>query len=138
MYSTAYILWTFTWFVHFELPFRLKGTEKIHSERFSKFPSNIYSILYEFPHCVPSQAVKSFFKFNAIAMVSNKNADICIYTFRRIKSRQRFNCIIKTPEAWLRQPCPYPFHFLHPYTSYCSRNSHFHFDKKLQAAIISL
>ena len=28
MYSTAYNLWTFTWFVHFELPFRLKGTEK--------------------------------------------------------------------------------------------------------------
>ena len=24
MYSTAYNLWTFTWFVHFELPFRLK------------------------------------------------------------------------------------------------------------------
>ena len=29
MYSTAYNLWTFTWFVYFELPFRLKGTEKI-------------------------------------------------------------------------------------------------------------
>jgi len=42
MYSTAYNLWTFTWFVHFEL----KGTEKIHTERFSKFPSNIYSILF--------------------------------------------------------------------------------------------
>ena len=51
MYSTAYNLWTFTWFVHFELPFRLKGTEKIHTERFSKFPSNIYSILYD---CRPS------------------------------------------------------------------------------------
>ena len=37
MYSTAYNLWTFTWFVHFELPFRLKGTDKIHTERFSKF-----------------------------------------------------------------------------------------------------
>ena len=46
MYSTAYNLWTFTWFVHFKLPFRLKGTEKIHTERFSKFHSNIYSILY--------------------------------------------------------------------------------------------
>ena len=46
MYSTAYNLWTFTWFVHFELPFWLKGTEKIHTERFFKFPSNIYSILY--------------------------------------------------------------------------------------------
>ena len=46
MYSTAYNLWTFTWFLHFELPFRLKGTDKIHTERFSKFPSNIYSILY--------------------------------------------------------------------------------------------
>ena len=48
MYFTAYNLWTFTWFVHFELPFRLKGTEKIHTERFFKFPSNIYSILYAF------------------------------------------------------------------------------------------
>jgi len=37
MYSTAYNLWTFTWFVHFELPFRLKGTDKIHTEGFSKF-----------------------------------------------------------------------------------------------------
>ena len=46
MYSTANNLWTFTWFVHFELPFRLKGTEKIHTERFFKLPSNIYSILY--------------------------------------------------------------------------------------------
>ena len=46
MYSTAHNLWTFTWFVHFELPFRLKGTEKIHTQRFFKFPSNIYSILY--------------------------------------------------------------------------------------------
>ena len=40
-------MWTFTWFVHFELPFRLKGTEKIHTEKFSKFPSNIYSILFD-------------------------------------------------------------------------------------------
>ena len=43
MLSTAHNLWTFTWFVHFELPFRLKGTEKI--KRLSKFPSNTYSIL---------------------------------------------------------------------------------------------
>jgi len=49
VYSTAYVFWTFTWFVHFELPYRLKGTEKIHTERFSKFPSNIYSILYRYP-----------------------------------------------------------------------------------------
>ena len=48
MYSTAHNLWTFTWFVQFELPFRLKGTEKIHTERFFKFPSNIYSILYAY------------------------------------------------------------------------------------------
>ena len=30
----------------FELPFWLKETEKIHTKRFFKFPSNIYSILY--------------------------------------------------------------------------------------------
>ena len=47
MYSTAYNLWTFTWFVHFELPFRLKGTDKINTEGLSKFHSNIYSILFE-------------------------------------------------------------------------------------------
>ena len=41
MYSTAYILWTFTWFVHFEVPFRLKGTDKIHTKGLSKFHSNI-------------------------------------------------------------------------------------------------
>ena len=45
MYSTAYNLWTF---VHFELPFRLKGTEKNHTEGISKFHSNIYSILFGF------------------------------------------------------------------------------------------
>ena len=32
--------------MYFELPFRLKRTEKIHTERFFKFPSNIYAILY--------------------------------------------------------------------------------------------
>ena len=48
MYSTAYNLWTFTWFLHFELPFRLKGIDKIYTEGLSKFPSNIYSILYGF------------------------------------------------------------------------------------------
>ena len=46
MYSISYNLWTFTWFVHFKLPFRLKGTEKIHIEG---FPSNIYSILCTWP-----------------------------------------------------------------------------------------
>ena len=43
---TAYIFWTFTWFVHFEPPFRPKGTDKIHTEGLSKFHSNIYSILF--------------------------------------------------------------------------------------------
>ena len=46
MYSTPYNLWTFTWYVHFELPFRLKGTDKIHTKGLSKFHSNIYSILF--------------------------------------------------------------------------------------------
>ena len=46
MYSTAYNLWTFTWFVHFELPFRLKETEKIHTEGLPEFHSNIYFILF--------------------------------------------------------------------------------------------
>ena len=38
--------------IHFELPFRLKGTEKIHAEELSKFPSNIYSILFVPVSCV--------------------------------------------------------------------------------------
>ena len=46
MYSTAYNLWIFTWFVHFELPFRLKGTDKIHTKVLFKFHSNIYYILF--------------------------------------------------------------------------------------------
>ena len=46
MYSTAYNLWTFTWFVHFELPFRLKGTDKIHTEGLPKFHSNIHYIFF--------------------------------------------------------------------------------------------
>jgi len=45
--SFAHNLWTFTWFEHFELPFRLKGTDKIHSEGLSKFHSNICSILFD-------------------------------------------------------------------------------------------
>ena len=44
--KTAYNLWTFTWFEHFKLPFRLKGTDKIHTEGISKFHFNIYSILF--------------------------------------------------------------------------------------------
>ena len=31
-----------------ELPFRLKGTDKIHAEGMFKFPSNIYSVLFEY------------------------------------------------------------------------------------------
>ena len=59
MYSTAHNLWTFTWFVHFELPFRLKGTKKIHTEKFFKLPSNIYSILYVFNIEYPEVAIPS-------------------------------------------------------------------------------
>ena len=65
MYSTAYNLWTFTWFVHFELPFRLKGTDKI---QISKFLSNIYSILfvpncssYKYCHCYNFVSIKYCF-----------------------------------------------------------------------------
>ena len=82
--------------------------------------------------------VKRYSRFSSLMSLPwfQTKTQICVFTFRRIKSRQRFNFIIKRPVARLRQPCPYPFHFLHPYTSYCCRNSHFHFDKKLQAAII--
>ena len=40
--------------------FRLKGTEKIHTKRFAKFPSSIYSILYatNFFVCFPCDLKK--------------------------------------------------------------------------------
>ena len=41
MYSTAYNLWTF---VNFELPFRLKGNDKIHTEGFQN--STLIYILF--------------------------------------------------------------------------------------------
>ena len=47
--------------MYFELPFRLKGTEKIHTERFSKLPSNIYSILYGYQVAKLSQDYKRFY-----------------------------------------------------------------------------
>ena len=99
MYSTAFNLWTFTWFVHFELLFRLKGTEKIHTERFSEFPFNIYSILYVWNTFNTLQqgpffanaANYSFFLFCWIFRKSNKhetrklcNVHCTLYTFDSI------------------------------------------------------
>jgi len=52
MYSTAYNLWTFAWFAHLELPFRLKGTEKSHTEGLAKLNSNIYSFLFVYKETV--------------------------------------------------------------------------------------
>ena len=40
LWCTAYNLWTFIWIVHFELLFRLKGTEQIY------FPSILISVLW--------------------------------------------------------------------------------------------
>jgi len=44
---TAYNLWTFTWIVHSELPFRLNGTDKIHTKELLKFHSmyNQFSVV---------------------------------------------------------------------------------------------
>ena len=39
VWCTVYNLWTFTWSVHFELPFRLEGTDIIHTEGLFKFLS---------------------------------------------------------------------------------------------------
>ena len=44
LWCTTFNLWTFSWTVHFELLFRLKGTEQIHTEG-SYFPSIIISVL---------------------------------------------------------------------------------------------
>ena len=39
-------MWTFTRIVHIELPFMLKGTDKIHNEGLAKFPSNLFYPLW--------------------------------------------------------------------------------------------
>ena len=66
VYLTALKISKF-WFVHFELPFRLKGTEKIHTERFFKFLSNIYSILYVFnPYSVCALNSKAWARFGSL------------------------------------------------------------------------
>jgi len=43
IYSTEYLR-----DLNSELPFRLKGTDKIHTEGLTKFHSNIYSIFFAF------------------------------------------------------------------------------------------
>jgi len=43
---TVHNLWTFTWIVHFELLFKLKGTEQIHTYGFSYFPSILIYVLW--------------------------------------------------------------------------------------------
>ena len=45
VWCTVYNLSTFTWIVHFELPFRLKGTDKIQTEGLFKFLSIIICVL---------------------------------------------------------------------------------------------
>ena len=46
VWCTTYNLYTFTWFVHFKLLFRQKGTDKIHTEGLFKFHSNIFYFLW--------------------------------------------------------------------------------------------
>ena len=89
MYSTAYNLWTFTWIVHFQLPFRLKGTEKIHTERFSKFPSNIYFILFGSNAAFNNTLKKLYFQ-NKIKYYWEKYAALLLkkyFTYMKMKMR---------------------------------------------------
>ena len=53
MYSIAYNMWTFTWFVHFKLPFRLKGTEKFIPKDFlnSTLIYILFSLLLTYKWC---------------------------------------------------------------------------------------
>ena len=91
MYFTAYNLWTFSWFVHFELLFRLKGTEKIHTERFFLFLS-IYSILYGFV------ANKTFLKKRKFSFLFRKLLCEILHFFAKwMKRKMRkymLNCCI--------------------------------------------
>ena len=69
MYSiTAYNLWTFTWYVH------LKGfkTDKIHTEGLTKFPSNIYSIIFVGNPALPEKYDKSVKGFMSY-IIGHKN-----------------------------------------------------------------
>ena len=110
MYSTAYNLWTFTWFVHFELPLRLKGTEKIHTERLSKFPSNIYSIL--FGYTVLSNCLCNYVNWNinitswqTIFVEEAKQVYVSLWRKKHAKGKalRHFNSI----QSWkcMHQPC---------------------------------
>ena len=54
MYSIAYNLWTFTWFVHFELPFRLKDSLNSPLIYSILFVWNILMFLNLFSHSFPS------------------------------------------------------------------------------------
>ena len=74
-HTTAYNLWTFTWFVHFKLPFRLKGTEKMHTERLPVFPSNIYSILFG----ENIKTMQSFAKTITNNLWNSKLWELCIF-----------------------------------------------------------
>ena len=43
---TVHNLWTFTWIVHFEPLFKLKGTKQIHTYGFAYFPSILIYVLW--------------------------------------------------------------------------------------------
>ena len=51
----------------FELPFRLKRTDKIQTERFFKFPSNIYS----------SMGIITTCHATSVILVLRKEAEVC-------------------------------------------------------------
>ena len=94
MYSTAYNLWTFTWFVHFEHSFRLKGTEKIHTERFFKFPS-IYSILYD---CITYLSLNTdvyWLVVYSTCTIEHAVENIAYYSFQLISVT-----LLSLPEGW--------------------------------------
>ena len=107
MYSTAYNLWTFTWFVHFELHFRLKGTEKIHTERFFKFLSNIYSILYGYMSIFWTLQYALFTKTKNRFIkkpVTIKHGGIYIYKYEEVKPKlvQKFPYITKQKSLFVK------------------------------------
>ena len=103
----AYNLWTFTWFVHFELPFRLKGTEKIHTERFFKFLSNIYSILYGYMSIFWTLQYALFTKTKNRFIkkpVTIKHGGIYIYKYEEVKPKlvQKFPYITKQKSLFVK------------------------------------
>ena len=73
------------------VPFRLKGTDKIHTEGFSKFLSNIYSIL--FVPIIAKPGMSSFHFDRCINDITEKMKQLfkkIIFQMKKIRNKDSF------------------------------------------------